>query len=468
MVNIHANAAACQVFRRDIVPAVRTAPARPPGPRSFLPGAALRAMQRRPIAFLTSLAHEYGDVSHFSYGPQHLYFINHPDLIREVLVTRNDSFMKGRALQRAKLLLGEGLLTSEGELHKRQRRLAQPAFHRDRIEQYGTVMVERAEAMGDSWEDGQSFDVHHEMMRLTLAIVAHTLFGADVESEAEDVGGALTDALETFPLLINPFASLLQKLPLPRVKRLERALATLDRTIYRIIEARRAGGADRGDLLSMFLLAQDEESGGGGMSDRQLRDEVMTLFLAGHETTANALAWTWHLLSIHPHAESELHHEIDSVLGGRSVAPADYPRLPYAEMVLAESMRLFPPAWVIGRLAIEDVEIGGWTIPRGALAIVSQAVMHRDPRFWAEPDRFDPMRFAPAAKASRPRFAYFPFGGGPPMCIGEGFAWMEGVLALATIARRWRIFVQRDVEPLPLITLRPRGGMRGVVTARQH
>ena len=424
-------------------------------------------MQRRPIHFLTSLALDYGDVSHFSYGPQHLYFFNHPDLVRDILVTKSSSFMKGRALQRAKLLLGEGLLTSEGELHRRQRRMAQPAFHRDRIQQYGAVMIDRAAATSAEWRDGARLDVHHEMMRLTLAVVARTLFGAEVDAEADRIGVALTEAMEMFPILINPFAAILQKLPLPRVKRLRRAIATLDSTIYRMIEERRASGEDRGDLLSMFLLAQDEEGDRGGMSNTQLRDEVMTLFLAGHETTANALAWTWYLLSLHPQVERELHLEIDALLGDRAPIPADYPRLPYTEMVVAESMRLFPPAWVIGRLAIEDVEIGGWLIPRGSLAIVSQAVTHRDPRFWPDPDRFDPLRFSAAAKAARPRFAYFPFGAGPRVCIGEGFAWMEGVLVLAALARRWRVRVDGPVEPLPLITLRPRGGMPGVVTARR-
>lgn len=440
---------------------------RPPGPRSIIPGAALRAMQRQPIRFLTSLARDYGDVSHFSYGPQHLYFINHPDLIRDVLVTKSASFMKGRALQRAKLLLGDGLLTSEGELHRRQRRLAQPAFHRYHIDEYAVMMIDRAEATSASWRDGETLDVHHEMMLLTLAIVARTLFGADVDKEANTIGAALTEALETFPLLINPFASLLQKLPFPRVRRLRRAIATLDSTIYRIIEERQRSGGDRGDLLSMFLMMVDEEGDQTGMSSKQLRDEVMTLFLAGHETTANALSWTWYLLSLHPDIERELHREIDSILGDRAPIPADYPRLPYTEMVLAESMRLFPPAWVIGRLAIEDVEIGGWTIPRGSIAIVSQAVMHRDARFWPDPDRFDPQRFTAAAKASRPRFSYFPFGGGPRVCIGEGFAWMEGVLALASLARKWRVRVNDEVVPLPLITLRPKGGMPAVVTARR-
>ena len=424
-------------------------------------------MQRHPIRFLTSLAEDYGDVSHFSYGPQHLYFFNHPDLIRDILVTKSASFLKGRALQRAKLLLGEGLLTSEGDMHKRQRRLAQPAFHRDRVQQYAAVMIDRAEAASRSWTSGASVDLHHEMMRLTLAIVARTLFGADVDEEADAIGAALTEALEMFPLLIHPFSSILQKLPFPRMRRLERAIARLDATIYRMIEERRASGVDRGDLLSMFLLAQDEEGDRGGMSNRQLRDEVMTLFLAGHETTANALAWTWYLLSLHPDIERQLHHELDSVLGDRSAQPADYPRLTYTEMVIAESMRLFPPAWIIGRLAIEDVEIGEWMIPRGSIAIVSPAVMHRDPRYWPEPLKFDPRRFAATAKADRPRFAYFPFGAGPRVCIGEGFAWTEGVLALATLARRWRVKVTAAIEPLPLITLRPKGGMPAVLTARR-
>ena len=413
-------------------------------------GANLRAMQRDPLSFLTRIAREFGDVAHFTFGPQHLYLVNHPDLIRDVLVTKQRSFMKGRALQRTKLLLGEGLLTSEGDLHLRQRRLMQPAFHRDRIARYAEVMVANAERAANAWRDGETIDVAQEMVRLTLSIVAQTLFGSDnVAEEADEISRALTELMEVFTILLNPFTQWLQKLPLPKMKATQRAIDRLDATIFRMIEERRKSGVDRGDLLSMLLLAQDEE-GGGGMSDRQVRDEAMTLFLAGHETTANALSWTWYLLAQHPDVEQRLHDEGEA----------------YARMVLAESMRLYPPAWIIGRLALEDVEIGGYTIPRGGIAIVSQYVMHRDPRFWPDPEKFDPERFAD--ESARPKFAYFPFGGGSRICIGEGFAWMEGVLVLRTLAKKWTLSLAQPlpVVPKPVITLRPRGGIKMRTRAR--
>jgi cytochrome P450 len=437
----------------------------PPGPRNWLPGANLRAMQYRPHVFLTGIARKYGDAVHFRLGPVHLFFFNHPELVREVLVTRNSSFMKGLALQRTKIVLGEGLLTSEGELHKRQRRLAQPAFHRERIHRYGEVMIEKAMQARERWRDGEEIDVAHEMMRLTLAVVAQTLFDADVEHQADEIGDALTELIHMFPILLHPLSDLLIRLPLPRVRRFERALARLDKTIYAIIDERRRAGIDRGDLLSMLLLAQDEEGDGGGMSDRQLRDETMTLFLAGHETTANALAWTWYLLARHPEVERELHRELDEVLGGNPPKPDS--KLPYTEMVLAESMRVYPPAWGIGRYSLEDVTIGEWTVPKGALVLVAQWVTHHDARFWPEPEKFDPLRFAPDAKLARPRMAYFPFGAGPRVCIGEPFAWMEGVLLLATLAQKWRVLRGNDVDPQPLITLRPKQRMRARVTRRE-
>ncbi|HEX2122431.1 MAG TPA: cytochrome P450 [Thermoanaerobaculia bacterium] len=439
----------------------------PPGPKSWLPGKFLRAMQYDPLTFLTRVTGEYGDAVHFTIGRQKMFFFSHPDLVRDVLVTRNASFIKGLVLQRTKIVLGEGLLTSEGELHKRQRRLAQPAFHRERIHRYGEVMVEHARRARERWRDGEELDLHQEMMRLTLSVVAKTLFDADVDDEADEIGGALTELMLMFPLLLHPLSEFLRRLPLPQVRRFERALARLDRTIYAIIEERRRAGVDRGDLLSMLLLAQDLEGDGGGMSDLQLRDETMTLFLAGHETTANALAWTFYLLARNPDAERELHRELDSVLGGRLPAPADHPRLPYTEMVLAESMRLRPPAWGVGRYATEETKIGAWDVPKNGLVVVAQWVTHRDARFWPDPERFDPLRFTPEAKQARPKLAYFPFGGGARVCIGESFAWMEGVLILATLAQQWRFESHGgDVAPQALITLRPRGGMPMRAVAR--
>jgi cytochrome P450 len=445
------------------------ASAEAPGPRTFWPGANVFYFRREPLKFLTRISREYGDVVRFKVGPQRVFLLNHPDHVRDVLVTHHERFHKGRALKRAKRLLGESLLTSEGEFHRRQRRLALPAFHRQRINSYGSVMVEYAERVGARWREGETLDVSSEMMRLTLAVVGKTLFDADVESDADEVGAALTEVMELFDFLMLPFAELLEKLPLPPQRRFMRARAALDSVVYRIIEERRRSGGDRGDLLSMLLLAVDEEGDRTGMTNEQLRDETMTLFLAGHETTANALTWTWHLLAQNPEAERRLHEELDTVLeGGRAPTAEDFAALRYTEMVVAESMRLYPPAWAIGRLAIEEHEVAGYRIPRGSLVLVCQYVMHRDPRFFPDPERFDPDRWTAEARAARPQFSYFPFGGGPRRCIGEGFAWTEAVLMLATLARRWRLRPApgAKVEAHPRITLRPKGAVPMIVERR--
>ena len=434
-----------------------------PGPkRTLWPGGQLLGFQRDPLGFLTRLARRYGDVAQFRVGPQRAFLLSEPELIRDLLVTHHERFHKGRALQRAKRLLGEGLLTSEEEFHRRQRRLAQPAFHRQRINAYGAQMVEYAERTSERWRDGQTLDVAHEMMRLTLAIVGKTLFDADVESEADEVGEALTDVMELFGYLMIPYAELLEHFPmLPQTRRFNRARARLDAVIYRIIEDRRRSAGDRGDLLSMLLLAVDEEGDRTGMTNEQLRDEAMTIFLAGHETTANALAWTFYLLAQNPEAERLLHAELDAVLAGRPPSVEDVPALRYTEMVVAEAMRLYPPAWAVGRMAVADHEAAGYHIPRGSLVLASQFVTHRDARYFPDPERFDPERFAPEAKAARPQFAYFPFGGGPRRYLGEGFAWMEATLTLAALARRWRLRLApgQRVEPLPQHLLRARHGM---------
>ena len=428
----------------------------------------LPAFRSKPIAFLMKMAREYGDLPHFRLGSYPVYLLNHPDLVREVLVTRQSNFIKSRALQRARILLGEGLLTSEGDFHKRQRRLVQPAFHRDRLAAYAAVMCESAGRVRDRWRDGSTVDVAVEMMRLTLAVVGKSLFSADVESEAPEIGEALTTVLKMFNLLMLPFSEYLEKLPLPSIRRFDKARARLDATIYGLIEQRRRSGEDRGDLLSMLLLAQDEEEHGGGMTDKQVRDEALTLFLAGHETTANALTWTWYLLSQNPDCEQRLHRELDAVLGGRAPQIDDLPALRYTEMVLAEAMRLYPPAWAIGRMSREPFELGGINIAAGSIFIASPYVTHRDARWFPNPEQFDPERFTPEARDARPKFAYFPFGGGARVCIGERFAWMEGVLVLATLAQRWQLRLEpgHRVEMLPLITLRTKHGMRMALEKR--
>ncbi len=446
-----------------------SSPRYPPGPRRIVPLSGLFAYRKGPLPFFQNLAQQYGDISYFRLGPQEAFFLNNPDYIREVLVTRHHSFHKGLALQRAKRLLGEGLLTSEGEFHLRQRRLAQPAFHRNRIASYAGVMTDYAWQTQERWHDGDTLDMSEEMMRLTLGIVGKTLFDADVVSSAQEVGEAMTVVMDLFNTITIPFFELLQKLPLPQWRRFDIARAKLDAIIYRLIEERRLGGVDRGDLLSMLLLAQDTEGDGGAMTDGQLRDELMTIFLAGHETTANALTWTWYLLSQNPEAEARLHEEIDAVVKGRLPVFEDVAQLKYTEMVLAESMRLYPPAWALGRLAIEEFEIAGYVVPKKSLVLMSQYVMHRDPRYFIDPLRFEPERWTPEARETRPQFSYFPFGGGPRRCIGEGFAWMEGILLLATLARQWRMRLapNHPVALKPVITLRPKFGMRMTITRRQ-
>ena len=441
---------------------------RPPGPRGAPFVGSLFEMRRDPLAFFTRIAREHGDVVRFRVGRADVHLVSHPDLIKEVLVTQQHRFMKGRGLQWAKHFLGEGLLTSEGDFHRRQRRLSQPAFHRHRIQSYAGTMVDLALRTRDRWVTGREVALDHEMMALTMAIVGKTLFDADVEGEAEEIGASLTTVISFFPRFNLPLAGLLQRLPLPSNRRFERARDRLDATIYRIIAERRKSPGDRGDLLSMLLAARDEEGDGTGMTDVQLRDELMTIFLAGHETTANALAWTFYLLSQNPAVEECLFAEVSRVLAGRPPILEDLKNLAWCESVLAESMRLFPPAWGMGRRALEDAQMGPWLIPKGAHVAVAPWVVHRDERFWPDPLRFDPGRFTPEAKATRAKFAYFPFGGGARQCIGEPFAWMEGVLILATLAQKWRLRLVpgQRVEPQALITLRPRYGMRMVAEAR--
>lgn len=440
-----------------------------PGPKQVFPVINLFRFQRQRLAFLQQINREYGDVAFFYFGSQPMVLLNDPEAIRDVLVTHGKNFMKGEGLQRAKRLLGEGLLTSEGEVHLRQRRMMQPAFHRQRIAGYAATMVEYAARTGDRWQPGTQLDIAREMMRLTLGIAGKTLFDADVEGEADEIGNALSEAMTQFNRLTLPFAQLLERLPLPALRKFDQARARLDATIYRIIAERRQrfekSGEDRGDLLSMLLAARDTEGDGTGMSDEQLRDEAMTIFLAGHETTANALTWTWYLLAQHPEVEANLHAELEQVLNGKLPTAEDYGRLRYTEMVFAEAMRLYPPAWIIGRRALQDYSINGYHVPARTIILMSQFVTHRDARWFPEPERFDPERWTTAMKETRPKFSYFPFGGGNRVCIGEQFAWMEGVLVLATLAQNWRmrLLAGHVAELQPSVTLRPKSGPKGAM-----
>jgi cytochrome P450 len=446
------------------MPSVATAP----GPRLSLVGSLIyRPGGGNPLDFFTNLARTYGDISSYRMAGEQLFLVNDPRLIRDILVTHNRNFTKSRGLERSKRLLGQGLLTSEGALHLRQRRLMQPAFHRDRIAGYGDLMVGYADRMRNAWTDGATLDVAREMNRLTLSIVGRTLFDVDVESQAAAVGEALTAVMESFWMMMLPFSEVLERLPVPKLRRARMARARLDAIIYRMIADRRASGRDHGDLLSMLLTAQDEDEG-GGMTDQQVRDEAMTIFLAGHETTANALTWTWYLLSGAPDVEATLHAEVDRVLQGRLPTMGDLASLPYVERVVTESMRLYPPAWIIGRRAIAEYPLGDYVAPARSILVMSPYIMHRDPRFYADPERFDPDRWTPEFRAALPKFAYFPFGGGPRQCIGESFAWMELILLVATISQqcRLRLVPGHPVVPQPLITLRAKHGMRMTVEKR--
>ncbi len=440
---------------------------RPPGPKPRPLLGLFREFRRQPADFLERAARQYGDLVFLPLGPQNIYLASHPDLIQEILVARQSQFKKSRMLERARVLLGQGLLTSEGKMHLRQRRLVQPAFHRDRLVSYTAVMVACAAQCRERWQSSveNTMDLAVEMARLTLAIVARTLFSANVDSQADEIGTALTEVFKMFEFTLLPYSEWIEKLPLPPIRRFHRARALLDSIIYRLIADRRAAGArDTGDLLSMLIAAQDED--GGIMTDQQVRDEALTLFVAGHETTAVALTWAWYLLSQNPQAETLFHAELERVLAGRLPTFEDLPRLRYTECVFAETLRLYPPAWGIGRRALADFAIAGYTIPAGSIVAMSPWVVHRDSRWFPEPLKFLPERWL-AEDTSRPKFSFFPFGGGARVCIGERFALTEGVLLLATLGQRWRFRLEsgQRVETRPLITLRTRYGMRMTAVA---
>jgi cytochrome P450 len=440
-----------------------------PGPQSWSPLGHVFEFNRNRALFFRRLASDYGDIVKFRLGFGEVFLLTHPDYIKDVLVTRQRAFHKGRALARAKRLMGDGLLTSEEEFHLRQRRLMQPAFHRERIAAYARTMVQHSAELSHEWQDGQTFDVRDETTRVTLAIVCRVLFDADARGDAADVGRAFSELMELASFLLAPYSEYLERLPLPQSIRFRRAKARLNRVVSRFINERRQAPGDRGDLLSTLLAAEDEDGPSGGMKDQQVHDECMTLLVAGHETLANTLTWTWYLLSQHPQVESTLQDELGTVLGGRLPTLDDLPNLPYTEMVLLEAMRLYPPAWFLSRRALEPYEVGGFALPKGAQIVLSQYVTHRDPRYYPCPDRFDPDRWKPEARAARPKFAYFPFGAGVRGCIGESFAMTEGRLILAVLAARWKLSL---VPGHPVVvqaasTLRPKYGMRMTAHRRE-
>ena len=438
----------------------------PPGPKGKLIMGVMREFNRDTLGFIER-CRDFGDVVRTRFLWVHAYFLYNPADIEALLTTNARSYRKAESLRSPFFhrLVGNGLVTSEGDFWRRQRRLAQPAFHRQRISSYGDIMVQYAQRMMANWHDGEDRDLSRDMMRLTLEIVVKTLFNSDVSKDADHIGQILTR-------LVKPFASqatvkwiLDNRLPTPDHRRYFNDVSEIDRIVFRIIAERRASGYDEGDLLSMLLQAQDDD--GTRMSDAQLRDEVMTLFLAGHETTALALSWSWYLLASHPEAEKKFHAELDEVLCGRTPVVSDMPNLKYTEMIAKEAMRLYPPAYAVGREAIEETEIGGFRVPKGTQLFAFQWVTHRDPRYFDDPAAFKPERWTSEIGEQLPKYAYFPFGGGPRQCIGNYFAMMEIVLLLATIGQRFRFtLTEEKVEVLPVLSLRPKSGIK--VTVKQR
>ncbi|MGO9702711.1 MAG: cytochrome P450 [Xanthobacteraceae bacterium] len=431
---------------------------RPPGPKGLPLLGSLLALGRDPIAFFTDCSRQYGGIVSFRLAGWPTVFISDPDIIEIVLVGRHKAFAKARFFWRnVTAIFGKGLLTSEGDFWQRQRRLIAPAFNTARLASYGEAMVTHTQRMLDTWQPGEVRNVHSALMGLTLGIATKTLFDHDVSSEAVQMDrDVATLAKEIDKRTVRPFY-IPDFVPLPGNIRFHRALGRIERLVTRIIRSRH--GEDRGDLLSILLSVRDDD--GNGMSERQLRDEVITLLLAGHETTALALSWTFYLLSQHPEAEAKLGEELQRVLGGRPPTVADLPQLRHAEQVVTEAMRLYPPAWAINRETVEDCELGGYRIPAGTTIIISPWVEHHDPRYFENPEEFRPERWAGDLARQLPRFAYMPFGGGPRICIGNRFSMMEAVLILATMAQRFSLRWQSD-HPIvlePSITLRPGGGV---------
>ncbi len=441
----------------------------PPGPKGLPFLGSIRQLQQDRIGFLTSNQQQYGDIVHFKIGPRHIYQLNNPDHIQYVLVKHADQFQKTPALKNAaRDSIGQGLLTSDGELHKRQRRLVQPAFHHNRIAAYANTMVNYTDDMLHQWQNGKQISMLNEMMHLTMRIVGKTLFDTDVTNDADNIGEAISVGIEAMSKRLARPLQLLEKLPTETNRKRREALKVIDETIIRFIEERQASGEDKGDLLSMLLMAVDEQDG-GQMTNKQVKDEAMTLFVAGHETTANALTWTFYLLGQHPEVEQKLAEEITTGLQGRLPTLADLPKLPYLEMVVKESMRMYPPAWTVSREAQEDFELGGYTIPKGSVLMMSMYVVHHDARYWDQPDAFLPERFSAANEENIPKYAYFPFGGGPRVCIGNQFAMMEAELVLATIVQRYQLSLlpNQQIKLNPLVTLRPQPDIQMLVSKRE-
>ncbi len=481
----------------------------PPGPNEVIPYRLALKFISNPLPILIKIVNKYGNISHFKFGPRlHVYLINEPSVIEDILVKHNNNFTKSPGLRLAKRVIGSGLITSEGRMHEVQRRLVQPAFNRDKMETYQKIISDQShQYLKSNWNNGLILDIHKEMTKLTLSIISKILFGSDILtiSDISKISDSITIIIEYINKLRLPFLRFIEFLPIPMTKRYHRALSELDGYIYgKITERKREielqfksksnpsssenldnlnQNQSYEDMLSILIKSiyhlnnenEDKEDrilkivGERKMTDQQLRDEVMTIFLAGHETTANALTWTLYLLSLNPEAESKIMNEIKSFTGNRGmndkeITFEDLSKLRYSEMVLMESMRLYPPSWAIGRQAIGDYVLNEkYTIPSGSVIIMSQYLVHHDSRYFSEPEKFLPERWSTEFRASIPRFSYFPFGGGPRACIGEPLAWMESLIVLVSILKNWRLTLEddaKDIKLQPLVTLRPRLGIR--------
>jgi len=437
---------------------------RPPGPPQRLFTGSFRAFRTDLLGFLKGSAETYGDIVSFRLGRRRCLLVNHPDLIEQVLFKQSKHFVKPFAFRFTRPVLGNGLLTSEGSYWLRQRRLAAPAFHPQRIAGYGADMVAAGQRMLEGWQSGVARDIHADMMQVTLDIVARTLFGADITEQSHDIGESLLLAIRSFGANFTPLP-LPTWLPTRGNRRARAAVKSLNGVVQQIIDRRRGEAEPHADLLSMMLHARDDD--GTQMTDEQLRDECRTFLLAGHETTAITLSWSLYLLANHPLVQTRLHAELAEVLAGRAPRVDDLPRLNYTERVVLEAMRVYPPVFMIGRENSESIELGGYTIPAGTTIFMSQWAMHRDGRYYDRPEQFDPDRWLPERVASRPKMAYFPFGGGPRVCIGNTFAMMESVLLLATIAGGWSLapVVDHPIKLSPVLTLRPRYGIKLIPTS---
>jgi cytochrome P450 len=447
----------------------------PPAPKDLLPYALAWKFLRDPLKTLTTLSQTYGYISYFKFGKLNIYFLNHPNYIEDVLVTNHKNFIKSRGLQISKRLLGSGLLTSEGDYHDKQRRLIQPTFYPKRIKSYTEVMIKKTLNLCDNWKEGSVVDIHQEMTRLTLEIISKAVLGYDIKPGDDEIGDSLLTCMKYFNRLLMPFGELIEKIPiLPINKGFQKAKKNLDSIVFRMINEHKMklekNDEKDNDLLFTLLKSQYDSTDIGKMTDQQLRDEIMTIFLAGHETTANALTWTFYLLSEHPAIDARLQKEIYSIFDNKTniVSFDDIEKLEYTTKVLTESMRLYPPSWALGRQAINDCKIGKYIIPSGSIILMSQYVMHRNPLYFPEPNTFYPDRWTDEFKKNLPRFSYFPFGGGIRSCVGEPFAWMEAILITAIINRLWKMnsIPSNKVVLKPLATLRPKYGMRMKITIR--